>query len=327
MKDILITGGAGYIGSQIAFDLIDKGYKISIIDNLSSGNKKLIPKKANFVKCDITNLKKINTIFKKSNIDCVIHCAASISVEESIKKPKKYHSNNYLKTRKFINFCIKKKIKRYIFSSTAAVYKQSEKLKIKEKHHKNPNNPYGQSKLNCENFLLKKKDIQLFILRYFNVAGADDRLRTGPINDLKTSHLIKRIVQIYFKERDELEIYGKNYKTLDGTAIRDFIHIKDLSYIHQNCLNFFKKKKRNFKYILNCGYGIGYSVLEVVKAAKKIFNIKYKFSPQRPGDCSQLISNNNKVKKLFNMKLKKKSLKIMIKSSINWEKHFRKKSN
>ena len=131
MKNILITGGAGYIGSQIAFDLIDKGYKIIIIDSLISGKKKLIPKKAKFVKCDITNLKKIVTIFKNLNIDCIIHCAASISVEESIKNPRKYNSNNYLKTKKIINICIKKKIKRYIFSSTAAVYKQSEKFKIK----------------------------------------------------------------------------------------------------------------------------------------------------------------------------------------------------
>jgi len=327
MKNILITGGAGYIGSQIAFDLIDKGYKIIIIDSLISGKKKLIPKKAKFVKCDITNLKKIGTIFKNLNIDCIIHCAASISVEESIKNPRKYNSNNYLKTKKFINFCIKKKIKRFIFSSTAAVYKQSEKFKIKENYLKKPNNPYGQSKLNCENFLLKKKGIQLFILRYFNVAGADNKLRTGPINDLKTSHLIKRIIQIYFKERDQLEIYGRNYKTLDGTAIRDYIHIKDLSLIHHHCVNFFEKKNGSFKFILNCGYGVGYSVLEVVKAAKKIFNIEYKFSSQRPGDCSQLISDNNKVKNLFDIKLKKKSLKNMISSSINWEKHFRKKFN
>ena len=316
--NILISGGAGYIGSQIAYDLIDKGYDVTIIDNLSTGSKLLVPSKAEFYKCDISNTKILKLIFKKKKIDLVIHLAAYISVEESIKNPKKYYNNNYYKTKKFINFCIKNNILKIIFSSTAVVYKPSN-FKLSEKSLIKPQNPYGKSKLLCEKFLIKKKKITCVILRYFNVVGADFKLRTGPIINNKSTHLLKKIIKIYFnnKKKLKLEVYGNNYNTKDGTTIRDYIHINDLSLIHQRCIKYLSKKK---VFIFNCGYGKGFSVLDVINQAKKIFNFNYIYTKRRKGDCSSLIANNSKLKKKLKLNLRTKSLKKILLSSILWEK-------
>ena len=164
--NILVSGGAGYIGSQVSYDLISSGHNVTIIDNLSTGNKKLIPKNADFYKCDISNITKLKHLLKIKKIHLVIHLAAYISVEESIKSPKKYFSNNYYKTKKFINFCIKNKILKFIFSSTAAVYKQSNNM-VNENSLVAPQNPYGMSKLLCEKFLIKKKKYKMHNSKIF----------------------------------------------------------------------------------------------------------------------------------------------------------------
>ena len=316
--NILISGGAGYIGSQISHDLIDKGYNITIIDNLSTGNKFFYSTKADFYKCDINNIKILKLIFKRKKIDLVIHLAAYISVEESKKKPKKYFYNNYHKTKKFIDFCIKNKIFKFIFSSTGVIYKPSN-LKLSENSLLKPQNPYGMSKLLCEKFLLKKKNIMCIILRYFNVAGADLKLRTGPISNFKSTHLIKKIINIYFNKKKKLTIYGNNYNTKDGTAIRDYIHINDLSLIHEKCIKYLLKKK-NKVIIFNCGYGKGYSVLDVVNVAKKIFNFEYIYGKKRDGDSHSLIANNTKIKKELKLNFKITNLKKILISGILWQK-------
>ena len=280
-KNILVTGGAGYIGSQISHDLIDRGFNVTVIDNLSTGNKNLIPHKATFVLCDIANIKRIAEEIRIRKINTVIHCAAFISVEESMKKKNKYILNNYVKTKKFINCCIKNGVKQFIFSSTAAVYKENEKKKINENYPRIPNNVYGSTKLLCENFLLSKQNIKLFILRYFNVAGADQKLRTGPILKSKTTHLINKIVEVSLGKINKIEIFGNSYNTHDGTAIRDYIHVSDLSLIHLKCLRYFKKNKNFEKNILNCGYGVGYSVLEVIQSAQQLIKFKFKYSKKR----------------------------------------------
>jgi UDP-glucose 4-epimerase len=316
--NILISGGAGYIGSQISHDLIDKGYNITIIDNLSAGNKFFFSSKADFYRGDINNIKILKLIFKKKKIDLVIHLAAYISVEESKKKPKKYFYNNYYKTKKFINFCIKNKIFKFIFSSTGVVYKPSN-LKLSENSLLEPQNPYGMSKLLCEKFLLKKKNIMCIILRYFNVAGADLKLRTGPISNFKSTHLIKKIINIYFNKKKKLTIYGNNYNTKDGTAIRDYIHINDLSLIHEKCIKYLLKKK-NKVFIFNCGYGKGFSVLDVVNVAKKIFNFEYIYGKKRDGDSHSLIANNTKLRKELKLNFKITNLKKILISSLLWQK-------
>jgi len=325
-KNILVTGGAGYIGSQITHDLIDKGFNVTVIDNLSTGNKILIPRKANFVRCDIANIKKITDTIRIRKINTVIHCAAFISVEESMKKKEKYILNNYVKTKKFINCCIKNNINQFVFSSTAAVYKENEKVneKIKENFPTIPNNVYGNTKLLCEKFLLSKNNIKLFILRYFNVAGADQKLRTGPIIKSNTTHLIKKIVQVSLGKIDKIEIFGNSYNTPDGTAIRDYIHVSDLSQIHLKCLHYFKKNKNFKKTILNCGYGVGYSVLEVVQSAQQLVKFKFNYSKKRAGDLSMLVANNEKLCRLFKWKLKKQKVSSLIKSATRWQKHYEK---
>lgn len=323
-KNILVTGGAGYIGSQISHDLVDRGFNVTVIDNLSTGNKILIPRKANFVHCDIADVKKITKAIENKKISTVIHCAAFISVEESMKRKKKYILNNFIKTKKFINCCIKNNVRQFIFSSTAAVYMQNENEKIKENYPTFPINVYGETKLLCENFLLSKKNIKLFILRYFNVAGADQKLRTGPILKSKTTHLINKIVEISLGKINKIEIFGNTYNTHDGTAIRDYIHVSDLSLIHLKCLRYFKKNKNFKKNILNCGYGVGYSVLEVVQSAQQLIKFKFKYSKKRAGDLSMLVANNEKLYRLFNWKLKKQKVINLITSAIRWQKHYNK---
>jgi UDP-glucose 4-epimerase len=180
------------------------------------------------------------------------------------------------------------------------------------------------SKLLCEKFLIKKKNIKCIILRYFNVAGADIKLRTGPISTSKSTHLIKKIINIYFKKKEKLEIYGKNYDTKDGTAVRDYIHINDLSLIHKKSIEYLSKTKNNKIIILNCGYGFGYSVLDVVKNALKIFKFNFIYGKERKGDCSSLIANNKKIKNMLKLNFKIQSLKKILKSAILWEKKYRK---
>ena len=248
--NILVTGGAGYIGSKVSLDLLEKGHKVFIIDNLSKGKKKLIPKKSVFFKLDISNNIKISNLIKKHNIEAVYHFAAFISVPESLKKPKLYKINNYYKSKIFINNCIKNKVRYFIFSSTAAVYENPKKItKIKENFIRNPKNPYGLSKLLVENYIQSlQTNMKFCILRYFNVAGADKKLRTGQLGN--NSNLFNNLSNAILYKNKVFEIYGKNYLTKDGTAVRDFIHLEDLSNIHIKCLLYLKNKlKRNFIFV------------------------------------------------------------------------------
>ena len=319
--EILITGGAGYIGSHVAHLLIDKGYKVTVIDSLITGNKKLIPKKANFIRCDIGNKKKINLIFTKKKFSVVFHFAGLIRVDESIKFPKKYIFNNYHKSKVLIQACVKNKIKNIIFSSTAGVYGNTKKKNIKENHKLNPLNPYSKSKRLIENYIIKefkKNNLKYIILRYFNVGGADKKKRTGLVSKNSTN-LIKVLSEVVFKKNKKIIINGKNYKTLDGTPIRDFIHISDLADIHVRSMKYLIKSKKNG--IFNCGYGKGYSVLDIVKTANKLLNnkVKYEFGPRRSGDIEYSVSNPSKFMKLFKWKPKYNNINTILKSAIEWE--------
>ena len=227
MQNILITGGAGYIGSHVAHDLVDKCFNVTILDNLSSGSTKIIPKKAKFIKTDIGNLNLISKILKKNKFDAIIHLAAYIFVDESFSYPKRYMVNNYEKTKQLINLCIKNKVKNVVFSSTAAVYgNQRNNKKIKEEARTKPANPYGMSKLLAEKYLnkIKNKNFNYCVLRYFNVAGADSKLRCGQLNK-KHNHLIHKISEVMTSKKKTLIIYGNDYPTRDGTGVKDYIHV------------------------------------------------------------------------------------------------------
>lgn len=317
IEKILITGGAGYIGSHLIYALVNKKKKIILIDNLSTGHKSLINKKSIFYKLNI-NSKKIKKICAKHKVTSLIHLAASLSVEESERNPNKYYNNNFLNTMKLLNNIKDSKIKKIIFASTCSVYGESSKP-FKENSKIDPKNNYGFSKYLCEEFIknfCKKKNINYAILRYFNVAGSDYKNNIGQIN--KNGQLIKNISTNILKNKP-IHVYGTDYNTKDGTCVRDYIHIKDLTDIHIKVLNYLNKKKN---IILNCGYQKPSSVLEVINSFKKNSKSKItiKFSKRRTGDPAIAYANNSKLRKLINFKPKFANLDKIVKDSLYFEK-------
>lgn len=325
-KNVLITGGAGYIGSTVAHLLIDKGYSVTIIDNLVTGNKNLVPKKAKLKICDINDEKNVTQLLNKKSFDAIFHFAGFIRVDESVKFPKKYYENNFIKAKKFFNICFNHGLYNVILSSTASVYGNINKKKIKETDKIKPINPYAKSKYKLENFLINKSKnlpIKYIILRYFNVAGAEQKMRTGLISKIST-HLIKIACEVATQKRDRLIINGNNYNTIDGTTVRDYIHVSDLAEIHFIVLKYLVTKKKSE--IFNCGYGNGYSVKEVIECLNKILKkkIKTEIGPRRPNDNKYLVASTKKFKKFFLWKPKYNNLKKIIASSLKWEKKLEK---
>ena len=320
MTNILLTGGAGYIGSHITHDLIDQGFNVTVLDNLVSGNNRLIPKKAKFIKTDIGNLNFINKILNKNKFDALIHLAAFTAVDESVKHPKKYMVNNYVKSKKLINLCIKNNVKKIVFASTGAVYGKKKKKKIKENSKAKPTNPYGTSKLLFERYLgnIKSKNFNYCILRYFNVAGADFKLRCGQL-DKKHKHLIKQISEVLSGKKKTMIIHGNDYPTADGTGVRDYIHVSDISDIHIKAVKYLLKNKSKKSLTMNCGYGNGFSVLEIIKQAQKIKKFKYIFRDRREGDVPYLVADINRLKYNLKWKPKYNNINKIIRSAFKWE--------
>ena len=320
MKNILITGGAGYIGSHVAEELIKKKKIIFITDNLSTGFKKLIHKKSNFIKLNILNTLKLKKIIIENQIDAVIHLAASLSIGVGEKYPKRYYKNNVLGTISLLKACNNTLVKNFIFSSTAAIYKDGQKI-VSEKSEINPKSVYGKTKRLAEEQIIlncKKMKINYGILRYFNVCGASSSGKIGVIG--KGDHLFKNISTEVMKNKPVIRIYGNDYNTPDGTAIRDFIHVSDLAEVHYQVLRIISKTNKSK--VLNCGYSRGISVMQVVDEFKNQINkkIKIKFQKRRIGDMEMLIANNRYLKKLIKWKPKFNNLKSIVKSCIQWEK-------
>ena len=320
IKNILITGGAGYIGSHISEVLIKNKKKIFIIDNLSTGYKRLINKKAKFFKADILKSKKVREIIIKNKIDSVIHLAANLIIGEGEKYPKKYFKNNVLGTKNLLKSCENTEVKNLVFSSTAAVYKDGQ-YKVDENSIIKPKSVYGKTKIKAEKIIkrfCKRNKINYCILRYFNIAGSSPSGKIGLIN--KSDHLFKNFSREIIKKRPILKIYGGNYDTKDGSCIRDFIHVSDIAEIHYKVLE--KINNLNNSKILNCGYNKGISVLEVAKVFKKKTSKKVEIlvSKRRKGDLVKIIASNNKLKKFIKWKPKFNNLNTIVKSCINWEK-------
>ena len=320
IKNILVTGGAGYIGSHIIEILIKKNKNVFIIDNLTTGYKKLINKKAKFFKLDILNTKKLKRVIEKYNIDSIIHLAANLIIGEGERQPKKYYKNNVKGTQSVLDSIKKTKVKNLLFSSTAAVYKDG-MYRVTENSIVKPKSVYGKSKLRAENLIkskCKKLGINYGILRYFNIVGASSSGKYGLINI--SDHLFKNFSTQVMKKKPILRIYGTDYKTPDGTCIRDFIHVSDIAEIHEKVLN--KVNNLNKSIILNCGYNQGISVLQVAKefknqSKKKVEIIKVR---KRPGDLGKIIASNTKLNNFIKWKPKFNRLSYMVKSSILWEK-------
>ena len=324
VKNVLITGGAGYIGSHVTETLLKKNKKVFLVDNLSTGHKKLINKKAKFFKLDIANKHGIKKIIEKYKIDSIIHLAAHLIIGEGQKKPKKYYKNNVLGTKKLMEACKNSTVKNFIFSSTAAIYKEGQ-YKVSENSMIKPKSVYGKTKIKAENLIInfaKKNKINYGILRYFNIAGASPSGKIGLINK-KSDHLFKNFSSEIMKKRPKLKIYGSDYKTKDGSCIRDFIHVSDIAQIHYLILE--KINKLKISKILNCGYNKGISVLEVAKEFKKQSSKKVNiiFTKRRKDDLIKIIASNNKLKNFVKWKPKFDNLSKIVKSCIIWERKIR----
>ena len=322
MKNILVTGGAGYIGSHVCHLLVDNGYNVTCIDSLITGNKKLIPKEVELNIFDIDEKQKVSNLIRSKNFDLVMHFAGLIRVDESVEQPKRYRDFNFLKAKNFFETCFENNLNKVIFSSTAAVYGNPKNPKVTEKDRTNPLNPYASSKLELENFLKEKSNYYNFkyvILRYFNVAGADHKLRTGLISKVST-HLIKIASEVAVGKRQKLIINGDDYDTPDGSTIRDFIHVSDLADIHLIAANHLISNGNSD--LFNCGYGRGYSVKEIVQNLNNILGkeIKVEIGNRREGDSKMIVSDVSKFKKFFKWEPKSNDIKKILESSIKWEK-------
>jgi UDP-glucose 4-epimerase len=323
MKSVLITGGAGYIGSHVVKVLGENtNYNITVIDNLSTGEKGSVLY-GDLIEEDLSNLNVISEIFSKKRFDAIIHFAASIIVPESVADPLKYYSNNTINTIKLIKSALQYKVKYFIFSSTAAVYGIPDEIPVKEKTPINPISPYGMSKLMSERVLIDtaqaNKDFKYIILRYFNVAGASSDGKIGQ-NFPQATHLIKKAAQTVIGNREYLEIYGTDYDTADGTGVRDYIHVEDLAAAHLSALDYLKEG--NSSGIFNCGYGKGYSVREVIDAMKEVSGVDFtvKESARRPGDPPTLIADNNKILRHLNWRPQFNNIAFICKTALDWEK-------
>jgi UDP-glucose 4-epimerase len=316
---ILITGGAGYIGSHITESLVERKYNVIILDNLKTGHKRLINQKANFIKGDINNKKLVNNIIKQYNIQTIIHLAAYLNINEAEKNKLKYWNNNVKGTENLLSACKKSNIKNFIFSSSCSIYGNITGS-VNERAKPNPQGYYAYTKFKGEELIkkyAKKNKYKYAILRYFNVAGASSSGKIGQIES--QGQLIKNIAIQSLKKNPVIKIFGNNYPTRDGTCIRDYIHVSDLADIHIKGLEYLENYKKSF--ILNCGYGKGYSVQEIVNIFKKIKkNLLVKYQKRRPGDIAQVYSNTKKLNRLLKWKSKYNDINKIIKSAMNWEK-------
>ena len=320
IKNILVTGGAGYIGSHIIEILIKKRINIFIIDNLSTGHPKLINKKAKFFKLNILKTNKLKKIIIKNNIDSIIHLAASLIIGEGEKKPKKYFKNNVTGTKSVLEAIKGTNVKNFLFSSTAAVYKDGV-YRVTENSKIKPKSVYGRTKIKAEKLIkdnCKKLKINYGILRYFNIAGASPSGKIGLLN--KSDNLFKNFSDQIIKKNPILKVYGTNYNTRDGSCIRDFIHVYDIAEIHLKVLE--KINNLNVSEVLNCGYNKGISVLEVAREFKKQSskNIKIIETKRRKKDIVKIIASNDRLINFINWKPKYNNLKKIVKSCLNWEK-------
>jgi len=317
----LVTGGAGYIGSHMVKFLLSKNHEVTVFDNLSSG--KLINKnKINFIKVDLVNLKKLDKLISKEKFDAVFHFAALSIVNESEKKPRKYYLNNVLGTKNLINTMIKYNINNLIFSSSASVYGAPKTKKILETHKMSPISEYGRNKKEIEKILVqigKKKNFKSISFRYFNAAGADESAKIGE-NHKPETHLIPKILNSVKRQKKEVYVYGNSYKTIDGTCVRDFIHVNDIVRAHYYGLKKFKQKKCILNY--NIGSGRGYSVLEIIRGIEKATKVKLKiiFKKKRKGDPPILVADCKKILRDLKWKPKYKNINKIILTAWQWHK-------
>lgn len=318
---ILVTGGAGYIGSHVVKMLGERNHELAVYDNLSSGNRWAVLYGELF-EGDLGDIKKLESAIEVFKPDAVMHFAASIVVNESVTNPLKYYNNNTSNTINLLSAMIKNNVNIFIFSSTAAVYGIPDKIPVSEDDLMKPINPYGSSKMMNEIILRDladaKDDFRYVSLRYFNVAGADSECRIGQAYKDPT-HLITRALKTAIGQFEKMQIFGTDYQTHDGTCIRDYIHVDDLADAHILALNYLIDGGQSN--IFNCGYGHGYSVREVVGITKKITETDFSVeeAPRREGDPPSLVAESSKIRSFLNWEPRYDDLEFIIESAWRWE--------
>jgi UDP-glucose 4-epimerase len=318
---ILVTGGAGFIGSHMVHELLDAGETVVVIDNLTTGFRSGVPSAATLVVGDIGDQDLVRAAIRKHKVEAVIHFAGSIVVPESVADPLAYYNNNTAKSRALIETAVAAGVKHFIFSSTAAVYGTPKQNPVAEDAATRPESPYGSSKLMTEIMLAdtaRAHDFSFVALRYFNVAGADPKGRTGQSTP-RATHLIKVACQTALGMRPHMEVFGTDYPTADGTCLRDYIHVTDLVRAHSAALAYLRRGGTSD--VFNCGYSKGYSVLEVVKAVERAVGQTFavKLSPRRAGDPVAIIADSTKIRRVLGWQPLHDDLDTIVSQALAWE--------
>ena len=319
---VLVTGGAGYIGSHAVLALQDGGWPVAVIDDLSSGSREVVPDGVRFYEGSIADEALVRRIFEEQGTGAIMHFAGSIVVPESVEKPLEYYRNNTVATHALLSAAVAAGVKHILFSSTAAVYGAPERVPIVESDPKMPINPYGASKLMTERMLEDASAAHAFnygALRYFNVAGADREGRSGQVGKGST-HLIKVAAEAAVGKRDQIAVYGRDYPTHDGTCVRDYIHVTDLAAAHVAALSWLIEHPDD-NLVVNCGYGKGLSVLEVLDAVDRHTNMPLKrvMEGRRAGDPAELVAGNAKLLETLDWRPQNNDIDVIVGDALAWE--------
>jgi UDP-glucose 4-epimerase len=318
---VLVTGGAGYIGSHMVYALVAAGERVIVLDNLSTGFDWAVAGSVPLVVAETGDQNLVSTIIKEHAVEAIIHFAASIVVPDSVSDPLGYYKNNTVNSRALIECAVKGGVKHFIFSSTAAVYGNPKRVPVLEDDPLVPMSPYGSSKLMSEIMLRDASfahGLKHVILRYFNVAGADPEGRTGQSTKGAT-HLIKVAVETALGKREKMDVFGTDYPTPDGTCLRDYIHVNDLAAAHLDALRYLRAGGDSVT--ANCGYGRGFSVREVIDTVKRVSGKDFRVdtSPRRPGDPAQIVANSDRARATFGWRPQYDDLPLIVDHALAWE--------
>ncbi len=326
---VLVTGGAGYIGSHMVHALADAGESVVVIDNLSTGFSAFVPEGVPLFIGDAADENLVEGVVAAHNIDSIIHFAGSVAVPDSMRDPLGYYRNNTMTTRSLLNVAVKCGISRFIFSSTAAVYGNPDQVPVPENAPTRPLSPYGTSKLMTEIMLhdtASAHGMSYVVLRYFNVAGADPLGRIG-LATIGTTHLLKVAVEAAIGQRAKIDVFGTDYPTPDGSCIRDFIHVSDLVQAHRTALAYLREGGSSVT--LNCGYGRGYSVIETIEAVRRVSgrNFAVQYAPRRAGDIITMVADTARIRSVLNWTPQFDDLDTIAAHALAWEEKLSRERN
>ncbi|MCL4766487.1 MAG: UDP-glucose 4-epimerase GalE [Hyphomicrobiaceae bacterium] len=318
---VLVTGGAGYIGSHMVLDLLDAGEGAVVLDNLSTGIRRTVPSAAALVVGETGDQRLLQSVIREHAVDAVIHFAGSIVVPDSVADPLSYYHNNTCNSRSLIEACVRAGVRHFIFSSTAAVYGMPRENPVREDAELKPVSPYGASKLMTETMLAdvaRAHDLRYVALRYFNVAGADPKGRSGQSTP-RATHLIKVACQTALGKRGHIDVFGTDYPTPDGTCVRDYIQVTDLVRAHSAALR--RLRQGGPSDVLNCGYTKGYSVLEVIEAVKRVSgrDFEVRLSERRPGDPAAIVAASDRIRAALGWTPRFDDLDTIVAQALAWE--------